>query len=413
MLPLIHNISFCKLATRIQDQLACSPLLKFEDLVSLDSELVRWHEDLPTILLPSPANGQPNLPNKRSNSIHQQSRPKSVTPSSASATTKNPFDFSQPPERDNQSCPEFLKTPRAIMHWRYQNLRMLIHRPFLLATALRRTSYMNLSAEEKVAVGRCRIIASQSIADITNTCSEELIAGWNAVWLMYQAVMVPLVSIFSHLSLNAAHSISMKSADNGAGNDASAGMTTGSEDDVEKWRHQIETAIKFFDRMTHYSVAAKKSKDVVARLYEASKQLSEYNAQQLQQQHSFYQQRQQLVAPSQSFDGIPPGPGTFNIPSNTNGAPYGNANGTQNPASSTSMWGLSPNGDAAMNSFWDDMMWDTFPGVSEMPDTTGLGFGVGEFEWMPVGMQHPPDLNGNGNGQTWEYPQYDQNGEQR
>ena len=34
-------------------------------------------------------------------------------------------------------------------------------------------------------------------------------------------------------------------------------------------------------------------------------------------------------------------------------------------------WGLSPGGDAAMNSFWDDMMWETFP---MNPEAGGWGF---------------------------------------
>ena len=83
------------------------------------------------------------------------------------------------------------------MLWRYQNLRMLMHRPFLLAASLRRTPYEVMSAEEKVAISKCRSIAGQCIANINDTCREELIAGWNAVWLMHQAVMVPLVSLFA------------------------------------------------------------------------------------------------------------------------------------------------------------------------------------------------------------------------
>ena len=32
---------------------------------------------------------------------------------------------------------------------------------------------------------------------------------------------------------------------------------------MDAWRGQIETALRFFEKMRHYSVAAKKSKDVV------------------------------------------------------------------------------------------------------------------------------------------------------
>ena len=204
LLPIIHNINFCKLATRIQDKLACQSLLKPDELFALDAELVRWHEDLPPILQAVPE----KPPQKQRNGSTHQGRPQSVTPSSATASMRNPFDFSQPPERDNTTCPEVLKTPRAVMHWWYMTLRMLMHRPYLLAVALRRTSFANMSAEEKVAVSKCRVIAGDAIRDIDATSRQELIAGWNSVWLMYQAVMVPLVSLFSYLSSPAAYASS-------------------------------------------------------------------------------------------------------------------------------------------------------------------------------------------------------------
>ncbi|KAK3077468.1 hypothetical protein LTR53_020680, partial [Teratosphaeriaceae sp. CCFEE 6253] len=61
-----------------------------------------------------------------------------------------------------------------------------------------------MTAEERVAVSKCRAIAGEAIKDIAATGREELIAGWNSVWLMYQAAMVPLVSLFSYLSSPAA-----------------------------------------------------------------------------------------------------------------------------------------------------------------------------------------------------------------
>ncbi|KAK5682042.1 hypothetical protein LTR17_027412 [Elasticomyces elasticus] len=54
------------------------------------------------------------------------------------------------------------------------------------------------------------------------------------------------------------------------------------DEDVEKWKLQIETALRFFDKMRSYSVAAAKSKDVVERLYEASKHVQRHQEQQIQ-----------------------------------------------------------------------------------------------------------------------------------
>ncbi|KAK4545257.1 hypothetical protein LTR36_003437 [Oleoguttula mirabilis] len=384
LLPIIHNIAFCKLATKIQDKLAGQSLLNTDDLFSLDAELVKWHEELPPILQAV------QRPPRHTLSSTHQGRTKSATPSSASASTRNPFDFSQPPERDNTACPEVLKTPRAIMHWWYQTLRMLMHRPFLLAAALRRTSYANMSAEEKVAVSKVRLIAAQTIEDIHNTCEDELIAGWAAVWLMYQAVMVPLVSLFSYLSSPAAYA-QVPSPGTSANE-----VMSGSDEEADKWRSQIETAMRFFDKMQRYSVAATKSKDVVARLFAASKHVRQYyEASHLQKQlqHTKEQQGNPLreVGEKASLSNV------FNTPDVDNGVPFGGNNGVT--------WGLSPHNDAAMDSFWSDM-WDTFPEVSEPQGAPGLVPGLDNFDWLPLGGQN--DDMGNQQWSNWNFDEQQQ-----
>lgn len=135
LLPLIHNTEFCKIATKIQDKLSAVSLIPFDEVVQLDSALVQWWEDLPSML------------------------------------TKDP----------SESIPSFLRVPRLVMKWRYQNLRIILHRPYLLSFALRKIPYDNLTAEEKVAVGKCRIIASKTIEDISNECKQDVISAWNGV----------------------------------------------------------------------------------------------------------------------------------------------------------------------------------------------------------------------------------------
>lgn len=365
LLPIIHNITFAKLATRIQDALAGQSMLKQEELLSFDAELVKWHEELPPILR-DVVDRRPQV--QRTASTNNRRPPKAV----ATAATHGHFDFSQPPERDNAQCPEILRVPSAIMHYWYLTLRMLMHRPFLLATALRRASYASMSTEEKVAVSKCRMIAGQAIEDIDRTCQEELIAGWNAVWLMYQAAMVPLVSLFSCLSTPAAH-VSTDSPGE-SGNE----LLASGRGDVCKWRLQIETAIAFFDRMQHFSVAAKKSRDVVKRLYEASKYVGQYTTQQAQKQKDKGNQRRVDHA-NQSFDFAIPPPAAFVTTGNMSFAAF---NRGQDMSVATSIWGLSPNGDAAMDSFWDDMMWDTFPDVQD--STVTMEPWMEPCDWMPV-----------------------------
>ena len=385
LLPIIHNIEFCKLATRIQDTLAARSLLKFDELFALDAELVKWHDELPPIL--RDLIERPPLKKRRSSS-HRHGL-KSSTPSASTASTasmQNPFDFSQPPDRDRMACPDVLKTPRAIMHWRYQNLRMLMHRPFLLAVALRRTPYASMSAEEKVAVGRCRIIAGQTIADIDQTCQEELIAGWNAVWLMYQASMVPLVSLFSYLSSPAAYANERSPGHTNESSPDGAYASIGNDGDAEKWRRQIEVALQFFEKMRRYSVAAKKSKDVVERLYEASKHVSQYHMDLYRRQKEASQHRPGRMSPVQPLDGS-------NDASISSLGPFDFTNGDvgQQEQFGQFSWGFSPGGNEAMNNFWDDMMWETFPDVPEAP---GWVPGLEQFEWMPEGQQPGSNVTG-------------------
>ncbi|KKY18315.1 putative fungal specific transcription factor domain containing protein [Diplodia seriata] len=367
VLPLIYNIEFCKIASRIQDTLATSPLLKYEDLVQIDTDLVNWQNNLPSIL----------------------------------AT--------------NEPCPECLRVPRSVMKWRYENLRVVLHRPFLLSTALKRVPFTNLSAEEKVAVGKCRVIAAQNIEDISKECTPDLISGWNAVWFCFQACMVPLISLFSDIS---------------------------NPDEVAKWRSQIEMALAFFDRMERYSVAAKKSGEAIARLAEASKvnqehleeqmrqrqqlweqqraqaaannegqnfhqfgenaqsptqqQQQQQQQQQHQQQHQQHQQqlheqqRQQrspsnsgmmAANPNQPFPpGFVGGQQAFPTTSMSGSGMSGIGMGVWPPSGPEMGGGGGPSSLGSLSGFWDEMMWDTFPEISEDP----FGSFNGEFDFPPA-----------------------------
>jgi hypothetical protein len=130
------------------------------------------------------------------------------------------------------------------MKWRFQNIRIILHRPYLLTTALRGCAWSNMSAEEKVAVGKCRILAMKTIEDMSQECMPDLLSGWNAVWFCFQACMVPLVSLFSDASM---------------------------PEEVHKWQASVETALHFFEAARDYSIAAKRSADAVSKLYQAYK----------------------------------------------------------------------------------------------------------------------------------------------
>jgi hypothetical protein len=197
ILPLIENIKFCKIATQIQDMLAITPLLRAEDRCNLDGQLVNWYSNLPWLL------------------------------------------------RTTDPCAEPLYIARCIMKWRYQNLRMLLHRPVLLTMA---SNGVNTQAAEQdfTAVETCREMAKATIEDISREWTRNQMSGWNAVWFLYQAAMIPLVSIFWEWS----------------------------SPRVPEWQKQIETILELLDSMEEWSLAARRSREVVWRMYEASRQTS-------------------------------------------------------------------------------------------------------------------------------------------
>ncbi|KAF7545843.1 hypothetical protein G7Z17_g8858 [Cylindrodendrum hubeiense] len=143
ILPLVENIKFCQIATQVQDMLAVAPLLKTEDRRNMNAQLINWYNNLPWLL------------------------------------------------RSNDPCAEPLYLSRCVMKWRYQNLRMLLHRPILLSMA---TNGANSHAGENeiAAVETCRELAKATIDEISREWARNQMSGWNAVWFLYQAVMVPL-----------------------------------------------------------------------------------------------------------------------------------------------------------------------------------------------------------------------------
>ncbi|KAM7204535.1 Fungal specific transcription factor domain containing protein [Rhypophila sp. PSN 637] len=213
ILPLIENIKFCKIATQIQDMLAISPLLRTEDRCSLDSQLVNWYTSLPWLL------------------------------------------------RTTDPCAEPLYMARCIMKWRYQNLRMLLHRPVLLSLA---SSGLNPHTQacdaDLAAIETCRELAAQTIDDIAREWTRNQMSGWNAVWFLYQAAMVPLVSIF---------------------------WQWGSPR-VPEWLKQIETILDLLEAMEEWSLAARRSREVVWRMYEASRAIQAQQAAQRSQSPSMH-----------------------------------------------------------------------------------------------------------------------------
>jgi hypothetical protein len=174
-----------------------TPLIRPEDRCNLDSQLSNWYTNLPWLL------------------------------------------------RTTDPCAEPLYIARCIMKWRYQNLRMLLHRPVLLTMASNGMA-SSVAEQDIAAVETCREMAKATIEDIAGEWTRNQMSGWNAVWFLYQAAMIPLVSIFWEWN----------------------------SPQVGEWQKQIETILELLDAMEDWSLAARRSREVVWRMYEASRQLS-------------------------------------------------------------------------------------------------------------------------------------------
>lgn len=198
ILPLLENVRFCKIATQIQEAMVVAPLVRHPDIISLDNQLLEWYDSLPTIL------------------------------------------------KDHEPCSESLTVARTVIRWRYYNQRLLLYRPTLLSYAMRRVPYIALRSEERSAIEKCREIAEITIHDISSTTRQNQMLGWNGVWLLFQAVMVPILGLFL--------------SDNSGDNRAS----------VESCRNQVEIAMFALARMQPWSPTAKRTLDVVSRLLDAS-----------------------------------------------------------------------------------------------------------------------------------------------
>lgn len=197
-----ENIRFCIISTRMEDSLAVSPLMDETERQNLDSAFVDWFES------------------------------SSVPPSTPrSQATEMPG----------------VTLLKNVMRWRYLSSRVILHRPVLLWYAMRKMSFDSLSDDKKAAIDLCRDVTADLITDIATTWRAQKasqMGAWNATWLMYQAVMVPLLSLFS---------------------DALDGEL------VQRCQHQVETAMSTLTELETWSSSARRSLDVVSRLYEASR----------------------------------------------------------------------------------------------------------------------------------------------
>jgi hypothetical protein len=242
------------------------------------------------------------------------------------------------PRPNQPGEPQGITMSKNVMRWRYLLWRIIIHRPVLLWYAMRRIPFATLPQEKKSAILLCRELAAELISDIATTWKGQKalqMAGWNATWNLYQTLMVPLLSLYSD---------------------------AGDPTVVEESRRHVELGLAALQDLRNWSNIARRSYDVVSRIYEASKRHRGPVGQQ--------QQQQQEVAQSVEF------------PSVQQPVPYRQ----DDPATFANMManihqGLNAqNQEMLVDDMFDSLNWGTSDGFDQFgPQTGGLG---GDYNMM-------------------------------
>lgn len=191
---LIADVEFSKQASHIQERLISSPQLEFTETLTLDAHLVYWYENLPSYF------------------------------------------------RSPNPCPDWLVQPRASSKWRYQNLRIILHRPAIMEAALRHLEFQDLCQEQRVCVNKCQTLARSSIEMIASEWTPNQYSGWPASWYLFQACIIPLLSLytFKEYSLQA-----------------------------EDWNLQVQKAIHLFKELEPWDNTARRQHELISLLYNA------------------------------------------------------------------------------------------------------------------------------------------------
>lgn len=129
---------------------------------------------------------------------------------------------------------------RLVLKWRYQNIRFLLHRPILLDTVMRKVSLESLPTTDQIIVSKCRDIAADSIFGIQAEWRPTKICCWNAVWFLFQACLIPLMSL---------------------------AVEPTDHCEYQSWYNQVQIAIAVCENMSQLSPVGRKTKEFLERLF--------------------------------------------------------------------------------------------------------------------------------------------------
>ncbi|KAL7623755.1 hypothetical protein AAE478_005308 [Parahypoxylon ruwenzoriense] len=146
-MSLCASSQFCLICNRIQHRFAQFNRLTIPEAAAFDQELQTWYNSLPSVL------------------------------------------------RSPENSPSRLTIAREFMRNRYMNIRLILMRSLILYLAHGRLQKTQLSPEERQIIESCRMVASEAIDSITLYWTPNRIHVWNSAWYLFQACMVPLLSI--------------------------------------------------------------------------------------------------------------------------------------------------------------------------------------------------------------------------
>ncbi|KAI0133275.1 fungal-specific transcription factor domain-containing protein [Hypoxylon sp. NC0597] len=197
-MSLCASARFCLTCNRIQNRFAQFNRLTISEAVAFDQELQAWWASLPQVLR-SPANS-----------------------------------------------PSRLTIAREFMRNRYLNIRLILMRSLILYLAHSRIQKAHLRTEELQIIDTCRIVASEAIDSIALYWTPNRIHVWNSAWYLFQACMVPLLSIVIESSRSETSTEFLTSA-----------------------RASLVKALETFSEMKPWMRASDRGPDIVAAIYEA------------------------------------------------------------------------------------------------------------------------------------------------
>jgi hypothetical protein len=164
-----------------------------------------------------------------------------------------------------------------------------------MEATLRGIPFQELHSDQKICIRKCQSLAGQAIEGIASEWTQNQYSGWPAVWFLFQACTIPLLSLYG---------------------------VNGDSQQKEVWNQQVQKAIHLFKEMDQWSIAARQTHGIVSLLYDAYHKSLASNSDALECRSTSTSSARSLVspqpvmAPTQNHNSVelPLWEGLFNFP---------------------------------------------------------------------------------------------------